>query len=46
MAKPKVNPVAKLCGKFNRAVTHVDRKKALVRGARKHKGQDYSKKAA
>jgi len=33
------NPVAKHSRKFNRAATHSDRKKALKRGARKHKGE-------
>jgi hypothetical protein len=31
------NPVAKLAGRFNRAATHRDRKKALKRGALKHR---------
>ena len=33
----KNNPVAKNCKKFNKAVVHIDRKKALKRGAVKHK---------
>jgi hypothetical protein len=31
------NPVAKMAGRFNRAATHRDRKKALKRGALKHR---------
>jgi len=31
------NPVAKNSGKFNRAVKHKDRKKALKRGEVKHR---------
>jgi len=31
------NPVAKQAGRFNRAATHRDRKKALKRGALKHR---------
>jgi hypothetical protein len=40
--KPKNNPVAKHCRTFNKATVQRDRKKAAKRGARKHKGRDWS----
>lgn len=36
--KTQRNYVAKYAGKFNHARTHLDRKKAAKRGARKHRG--------
>ena len=36
------NPVAKHARKFNKAAVMVDRKKAVKRGKRKHKGRGYS----
>ena len=39
-AAPKNNPVAKNAGKFNKAQTHKDKKKAQKRGEQKHKGKD------
>jgi len=33
------NPVAKHASKFNRAAAHQDRKKALKKGAVKHRGK-------
>jgi len=38
MERQKSNPVAKNINKFNKPVTHVDRKKAASRGYIKHKG--------
>ena len=38
MKLEKGNPVAKFCRKFNKAVVHVDKKKAARRGKVKHKG--------
>ena len=35
------NLVAKHARHFNKAAVHVDRKKAVKRGARKHKGDQY-----
>lgn len=35
---PKGNPVAKNLNKFNKPATHTDRKKAMKKGDRKHKG--------
>jgi len=35
---PKGNPVAKNLNKFNKPATHTDRKKAMKKGERKHKG--------
>jgi hypothetical protein len=37
MERIKSNPVAKNCNKFNKAATHVDRKKAAARGYDKYK---------
>jgi hypothetical protein len=36
----KGNPVAKNMEKFNRPVTHADRKKAVKRGEQKHKQKE------
>lgn len=38
----KGNPVARVAHKFNRCVTHKDRKREDKRGYRKHKGRDFS----
>ncbi|MBV1870384.1 MAG: hypothetical protein KUG76_05695 [Gammaproteobacteria bacterium] len=35
------NPVAKHARTFSRSATFMDRKKALKRGSRKHKGKGY-----
>ena len=35
------NLVAKHARQFNKAAVHLDRKKALKRGVRKHKGDQY-----
>jgi hypothetical protein len=35
----KTNPVARNCRKFNKAVVHRDRKKAMARGYVKHGAQ-------
>ena len=37
MAKQKLNPVAKNINKFNKPVTHADRKKAAKKGYLKYK---------
>lgn len=38
MEKMKFNPVAKNLNKFNKPVTHTDRKKAMKKGYVKHRG--------
>ena len=40
MKKPK-NPVAKFAHQINKSTVFIDRKKALKRGARKHKNEAY-----
>jgi hypothetical protein len=39
MERSKSNPVAKNLNKFNKPVTHRDRKKAIKKGYKKHKNE-------